>query len=120
MQSYKDLIVWQKSIELVVEIYKLTESFPGEEKFGLVSQMRRSAVSIASNIAEGYGRKNKKENAHFVNIAYASGLELETQIIISKKLNILSIDQWGLASKLLDEVLRMSYKYKEFLYQSID
>ncbi len=119
MKTYKDLFVWQKSIELVVEIYRLTESFPQEEKFGLVSQMRRCSVSMPSNIAEGYGRKSVKENAHFVNISFASGLELETQIIISKKLNILSIDQWDKADKLLDEVLRMSYRYRESLYATI-
>lgn len=78
MQTYKDLIVWQKSIELVVEIYKITSLFPSEEKFGLVSQMRRCSVSISSNIAEGYARRNKKENANFVNISYGSATELET------------------------------------------
>ena len=78
MQSYKDLKVWQKSIKLVVKIYKLTSLLPDEEKFGLISQMRRCSVSIPSNIAEGYARKNKKDNARFVSIAYVSATELET------------------------------------------
>jgi four helix bundle protein len=65
MQSYKELTVWQKSMDLVVLIYNLTRTFPDEEKFGLVSQMRRAAVSIPSNIAEGFGRRNKKDNARF-------------------------------------------------------
>ncbi|MFZ2190386.1 MAG: four helix bundle protein [Candidatus Magasanikiibacteriota bacterium] len=117
MQTYKELIVWKKSIDLVVEIYRQTALFPSEEKFGLTSQMRRAVVSIPSNIAEGYARKNRRENAQFVNIAYASGIELETQIIISKKLNYLSNNQLELADKLLDEVLRMLYKYRESLYQ---
>ena len=60
MQTYKDLIVWQKSIDLVIEIYKITSLFPSDEKFGLISQMRRCSVSVPSNIAEGYARKNKK------------------------------------------------------------
>lgn len=93
MQTYKDLLVWQKSIDLVIEIYTVTSSFPSEEKFGLVSQMRRAAVSIPSNIAEGYARKNRKENAQFVNIAFGSGTELETQIIIAQRLAFSNI-QW--------------------------
>ncbi len=120
MQTHKDLIVWQRSIEFVIEIYRITGLFPQEEKFGLVSQMRRCSVSIPSNVAEGFGRKNKKENARFVGISYASALELETQIIISKKLNFINTDQWVLADKLLDEVLRMSYCYRESLYQTMN
>ena len=86
MQTYKDLIVWQKSIKLTVEIYRLTALFPSEEKFGITSQMRRCVISIPSNVAEGFGRRGKKENAQFINIAYGSATELETQIIIAKQL----------------------------------
>jgi len=119
MQSCKDLIVWQKSINLVVELYRLTTLFPSEERFGLVSQMRRCSVSIPSNIAEGYARKNRKENAQFINIAYGSAIELDTQIIISKKLNFINNDQWIKVESLLDEILRMLYRYRESLYQTI-
>lgn len=115
MKTHKDLIVWQKAIDLVVEIYKLTTLFPSEEKFGLVSQIRRSAVSVPANIAEGYARRNKKENAQFLNIAFASAVELETHIIISKKLSFIKTTQWSLADKLLDEVTRMLYRYRESL-----
>lgn len=118
MQTYKDLIVWQKSIELVLEIYKITGQFPNDEKFGLVSQMRRCSVSVPSNIAEGYARKNRKENAQFVNISFGSATELETQIIISKKLNFLEETQWNKIDKLLDEILRMLYRYRESLYHN--
>jgi four helix bundle protein len=111
--SYQKLEVWQKSIELVTEIYGATKIFPKEEAFGLISQMRRSAVSIPSNIAEGYGRKNPKENKQFVNIAYGSALELETQIIISEKLNI-SIFDWQTIKNKLEEVKKMLYKYREY------
>jgi len=86
LKSYKELIVWQKSIELVKEIYKLTNEFPRSEIYGLSSQMQRAAISIPSNIAEGYSRKNLKEYIQFLHIAYGSSAELETQLIISKDL----------------------------------
>lgn len=86
IESYKNLIVWQKSTDLVEEIYKLTRQFPKEELFGLVTQMRRAAVSIPSNIAEGSKRKDIPEYLQFLRIADASSAELETQIIISKKI----------------------------------
>ena len=87
LKSYKELIVWQKSILLVKEIYLLTNSFPKSEIFGLSSQMQRAVISIPSNIAEGYSRKNIKEYLQFLRIAYGSATELETQIIISKELD---------------------------------
>jgi four helix bundle protein len=78
IRSYKELIVWQKSIALVKEIYLLTEKLPQSELYGLISQMRRAAISIASNIAEGYGRNSTKEYTQFYSISYGSLLELET------------------------------------------
>ncbi|MBI1866236.1 MAG: four helix bundle protein [Candidatus Staskawiczbacteria bacterium] len=86
LRSYKELIVWQKSIKLVKEIYKLTYEFPKSEIYGLSSQMQRAAISIPSNIAEGYSRKNLKEYIQFLHIAYGSSAELETQLIIVKEL----------------------------------
>lgn len=86
IESYKKLIVWQKSIELVKEIYKITENFPKTEIYGLTSQMRRSAISIPSNIAEGQRRGGLIEYIRFLNISDASSAELETQIIIAKSL----------------------------------
>lgn len=85
-QSFRDLIVWQRAIQLTVDIYKLTSKFPDAEKFGLTSQMRRAAVSIASNISEGYGRASKGEYVQFVGHARGSCSELETQIVIAKAL----------------------------------
>lgn len=117
MQSYKDLIVWNKSIELVVQIYHLTGLFPIEEKYGLVSQMRRSTVSVPSNIAEGYARKNTRENAQFVNIAYGSATELDTQIIISKKLQIIQEYQTNSVDILIQEILKLLYNYRKYLQQ---
>lgn len=89
ISSYKELIVWQKSIVLVKEVFLITKNFPHSELYGLVSQMRRAAVSIPSNIAEGYGRKSVKEYKQFYAIAYGSVLELETQVIIAKELGFL-------------------------------
>ncbi len=89
IQSYQDLIVWQKGIALVECVYSASKSFPDEEKFGLTSQMRRCAVSIPSNIAEGFGRGKNKYYRHFLTIARGSLLELETQTIISERLGYL-------------------------------
>ena len=110
MQSYKDLIVWQKSIELVTELYRVTEKFPKTEVFGLTSQIRRAAVSIPSNIAEGYSRKHKPEYIQFLRIAFGSGAELETQMIIIKNLGFAKAESVVLASSLLDETMRMLNK----------
>ncbi len=82
-KGFKDLIVWQKAYQLVLEIYKVTKSFPQEESYGLSQQMRRSAVSIPSNIAEGYGRRGNKEYRQYLSIAYGSLCELETQYYLS-------------------------------------
>ena len=89
MTSYKELIVWQKAIAMVTEIYRLTQSFLKDELYGLVSQMRRAAVSIPSNIAEGQGRQSKGEFRQFLGIARGSYSELETQIEIAKNLGFL-------------------------------
>lgn len=107
IHSYKELIVWQKSIDLVVEIYLLTEKFPKEEIYGLTSQMRRAAVSIPSNIAEGRFRGTKVDYLHFLRIAYSSGAELETQIIIAKRLSKTKELQYIKAESFLTEVMKM-------------
>ncbi len=83
MGTYKDLMVWQKSMLLARRIYEITTRFPLDEKFGMVSQMRRCSVSIPSNIAEGYGREGEREHSHFLFISLGSSNELETQLILS-------------------------------------
>ena len=90
MNQFKELKIWQEAINLAVETYKLTRQFPSDERFNLISQMNRSAVSISSNIAEGCGRNNPKEFRQFLGIAQGSSCELESQMIISQKLNFLS------------------------------
>ena len=91
--NHKDLEVWKKSMDLVETIYKLTQTFPDSEKFGLTSQMRRSAVSIPSNIAEGSARKGDKELIHFLHIALGSLSELDTQYTIAVRINYTSKEE---------------------------
>ncbi|MDD3607436.1 MAG: four helix bundle protein [Candidatus Moranbacteria bacterium] len=105
--TYKNLIVWQRSVELAVEIYSLTSFFPKEELYGLVSQMRRSAIFISSNIAEGRCRSSKKDCLHFLRIAYGPGAELETQITIAKKLSKTKDINYSKAEDKLSEVMKM-------------
>jgi four helix bundle protein len=90
VRSYRDLVAWKKAIELVTEIYRLTEGFPKGELFGLMSQIRRAAVSIPSNIAEGHARTSRKEFQYFLSNARGSMAELETQIIISHNLGFIN------------------------------
>jgi four helix bundle protein len=110
IKSYENLIVWQKSMDLVVLVYKLTEKFPKEEIYGLTSQMRRSAVSIPSNIAEGSRRSSRKDFRNFLLNAYGSGAELETQIKISKRLHFCKNEDYLKIESLLSEVMRILNK----------
>jgi four helix bundle protein len=87
IKTYRDLIVWQKSMALITEVYKLTKNFPQDEMYGLVVQMRRSSVSIPSNIAEGYGRNSTPDYIRFLKIALGSLYEVQTQLHISLNLN---------------------------------
>ena len=116
--THKDLTVWQKSIQLVVEVYKLTKTLPEEEKYGLISQMRRAAVSIPSNIAEGSGRNSTKEYVRFVNISRASLSELDTQLIICKELSFVSDTKT--IDGLINEIGKMLYRLNEKLVEKID
>ncbi|OGX11373.1 MAG: four helix bundle protein [Omnitrophica bacterium RIFOXYB12_FULL_50_7] len=107
-KSFKDLIVWQKSYKLVLEIYKLTDLFPRHEMYGLAQQIRRAAVSIPSNISEGYGRQYNKEYRQFLSIAYGSLCELETQCLLSVDLDY--IKQNNVVEMLMREVGAMLYR----------
>ena len=106
-QGYRDLVVWQQAMDVAVETYRLTSSFPKEEMFGLTSQMRRAAVSIASNIAEGEGRKSKNEFSHFLGIALGSKSELETQLILSERVNLLKTTDTEPIKKSLYDIGKM-------------
>lgn len=107
-KSFKDLIVWQKSYKLVLEIYKTTKSFPKTETYGLSQQVRKAAVSIPSNIAEGYGRAHKAEYKQFLSIAYGSLLEVETQYLLAVDLKYMS--KCETTENLLKEVGAMLYR----------
>ena len=107
INSYRDLVVWQKSIRLTVEVYRLAEKFPSSELYGLASQMKRAAVSVPSNIAEGSRRSSRKDYRHFLLIAFGSGSELETQIEVAKNLPFGKSLDYSHVSTLLEEVMRM-------------
>ena len=107
INSYKDLIVWQKAMDLVTAVYELTSKYPKEEAYGLTSQSRRAAVSILSNIAEGRFRSTRNDFRHFLIVAYGSAAELETQIEIAKKLSFVNEKDTEKAQSLLVEVMKM-------------
>ncbi len=107
LKNYKDLKVWQKSYELCLKIYRITAKFPNEEKYGLTSQIRRSAVSIPSNIAEGYGRKTTADYIRMLYISYGSVCELETQILLAGDLGFIEKGELSTAIKGIAEIERM-------------
>jgi four helix bundle protein len=113
VHNYEKLTVWQKAMDLVFLIYKITGMFPKTEIYGLVSQMKRSAVSIPSNIAEGSRRKTKKDFAHFLVMAFGSGGELETQLKIAKKLEFVTMKEYNEVDILLNEIMKMLNKLIE-------
>jgi four helix bundle protein len=106
-ESFKDLLVWQRAVQMIVAIYKLTSSFPASEQFGITNQLRRASVSVASNIAEGYGRSTKGEYVQFLGHARGSNCEVQTQLIISKELGFGSDQSRQLAESLSGEVSKM-------------
>lgn len=107
MKTHKDLDVWRKSVSLVTSIYEVTKTFPNDEIYGLTNQIRRSSVSIPSNIAEGSARQGDKEFAHFLYISLGSLSELETQLIIANNLNYLSLKDYDSVITSLEEIRRM-------------
>ena len=107
MKTYKDLLVWQKAIHFVTQVYKLVKGFPQEELYGLTSQIKRSAVSIPSNIAEGYGRKSTKDYIRFLQIAMGSIFEIQTQLEISKNLEFMSESSFSKLYENSREIERM-------------
>ena len=110
IESYKDLTVWQKSMDLATIVYRLIRKLPGEERFALCDQIRRSAVSIPSNIAEGKSRNSKREYRQFVGIAKGSAAELETQLILCERIGYLEKEELKEAVGLLEEVSKMLAK----------
>lgn len=107
MSYYKELIVWQKSYQLSLDVYSITQKFPKEEIFGITSQMRRAVVSIPSNISEGNSRGGKKEYIQFLRVALGSATELETQLMLSKDLGLIKVTDYTRINLLLIEVIKM-------------
>lgn len=107
LKNYKELKVWQKSYRLCLEIYKVTRDFPQEERYGLTSQIRRAAVSVPSNVAEGYGRKTTQEYIHALYVAYGSNCELETQVQLSSDLGYIKAARNQKLQEDIEEVERM-------------
>jgi four helix bundle protein len=113
MHKINDLKIWNKSIDLCVNVYKATSRFPKEETYGLISQMRRAAVSIPSNISEGAGRNSNGEFVQFLGIATGSAYELQTQVVISERLAFLDAEIARELSSQVDELLKMTYSFKQ-------
>lgn len=109
MDNFRNLIVWKRSVDIATEVYKKTIDFPKLELYGLTSQIRRSAVSISSNIAEGAGRRSKKAFANFLGISYGSACELETQLLIARNLEYLKEKDFKLLFDELNEIQKMLY-----------
>ena len=107
VSGYKDLIVWQRSVDLVEAVYRITAKFPPGEQWGLTSQMRRAAVSVPSNIAEGYGRQATGEYRHHLSMGRGSLLELETQILLRRRLKYLGSEEADSVLSEIEEISKM-------------
>ncbi len=115
MHNLKELKIWHMAMDLSVEVYKATSKFHKEEIYGLTSQIKRSAISIPSNISEGAGRNSNKEFIHFLGIANGSSYELQTQLIISNKLNLISDETLASLLKPIEEIQKMTYTFQNTL-----
>lgn len=113
MHNFKELTVWQKSVDLAVATYKITRLFPTEERYSLTQQINRSAVSIASNIAEGAGRNNPKEFNNFLGIAAGSCCELETQFVIAQRIGIINSNDFAVVNANLNSVQKMIFRLQQ-------
>ena len=118
MHSYQDLKIWQKSMDLVEKTYVLMKSLPDDEKFGLISQIKRCSVSIPSNISEGAGRNSKKEFKHFLSIANGSTTELETQLLLTIRLKFIEKQDVEEILNLCNEIKKMNYALQNSLTQT--
>jgi len=118
MNRFKNLEIWKRAVKLATKVYQITSDFPKEEKYGLVSQLRRCVVSIGSNIAGGAGRNTNKDFNRFLSIAYGSSYELETQLIIANNLKLLSDLESKNLCKEIDELQKMIYVFSKKLDNS--
>ncbi len=119
MHKYNELKIWQKAMKLTKEVYKTVSKLPKDEKYGLSSQIRRSAVSIPSNIAEGAGRNSNKEFLHFLSIAQGSSYELQTQLLLTIELNMISKDNLKEVLNEIEEVQKMNFALQKNIKSKI-
>lgn len=117
MHNVKELKIWNKAIDLAVKIYDVSGQFPSDERFGLISQTRRSAVSISSNISEGAGRNSKGEFIQFLGIANGSSYELQTQMVIAERLGFITTETCASILDNIDELQKMNYNLQKSLKQ---
>lgn len=115
MRKFKELHIWKRSVELATTIYAITQNYPETERYGLISQMRRSSISVSSNIAEGAGRTSKKEFKHFLDISYGSLYELQSQMIISHNLGFINAQQAKQLESEIEEIQKMVFSYAQKL-----
>lgn len=115
MHNLRELKIWNKAIDFSVNVYKATSNFPADERFGLTSQLRRAAISIPSNIAEGAGRNSNKEFCNFLGIANGSSYEVQTQLVIANKLGLLQIDVLNELLTQIEELQKMNYAFQQML-----
>lgn len=111
MKNYKELIIWQKGIQLIKKVYQLSKQFPAEEKYGLVSQMTRAAVSISANIAEGSSRNSDKDYARFLQIALGSAFEVQTYLVIAKEMTLAKNIDIIEVEMMLEEEIKMIHSF---------
>ena len=120
MNNLKELKIWNKAIDLTVDVYKATSNFPTDERFGLISQLRRAVVSISSNIAEGAGRNSTKEFNNFLGMANGSSFELHTQLVIANRLGMLTVETLEPLLAQIDELQKMTYGFQQMLDKKIN
>lgn len=113
MHNIKELKIWNKAMDLVVNVYKSLTGFPADEKYGLISQIKRSAVSIPSNISEGAGRNSDKEFLYFLSVAHGSSYELQTQLLLAQRLELINNDDFEKLLNELTEIQKMNFKFQE-------
>jgi four helix bundle protein len=119
MHNYKELKIWQRAIELSLDIYRLAEEFPASENYNLASQIKRAAVSVPSNIAEGTGRNSDKDFLRFLGIALGSVYEVQTQLVLSNKLKFISTNDFMTLNDSLDELAKMIWGFKKNLESNV-
>lgn len=113
MHNFKELKIWNRAMDMVVEVYKTTEKFPSTERYGITSQIRRSAVSVPSNVAEGAGKNSDKDFVRYLSIAQGSSYELQTQLILSHRLGFIEKAKCEVLVNDISEIQKMNYRFQE-------